>query len=170
MKKLVLLLTVIALGTTGLYAQGRFSLGAELALPQGDMGDVVGMGFGGSVRYEAPINENLSWMGTVGFLTFGEKDDSSVKISMIPVFAGAKYYFNESFNGFYAGAELGISFNSVKVDAFDYDESSSDFGFAPEIGYHLANIDISARYLIIKVDEEDANSIGFRIAYVFGGE
>src|SRR5689334_6505370 len=141
MKKTIVTLVALFFVTVGSFAQGRFSVGAELALPQGDLGDVAGTGFGGSVRYESPINENLSWMGTVGFLTFGEKDDSGVKVSMIPVLAGVKYYFTESFGGFYAGAELGLSFNKVTVDAVDYDESSSDFGFAPQIGYHLGNID-----------------------------
>ena len=166
------MLTVIAFGATASYAQGRFSVGAELALPQGDLGDFVGMGFGGSVRYEAPINDNLSWMGTVGFLTFGEKDNSTVKASMIPVLAGAKYYFTESSNGFYAGAELGLVFASSKYEILGEEEkeSSSEFAFGPQIGYHLANIDISARYLIMKIEDGDANSIGFRVAYVFGGE
>jgi|SRR5688572_30027224 len=172
MKKLVLMLTIIALGSAGVYAQGRFSVGAELALPQSDLGDAVGMGFGGSVRYEAPINENLSWMGTVGFLTFGEKDDSGVKATMIPVLAGAKYYFTESSNGFYAGAELGLTFATTKFSFGGESDSnnSSEFTFGPQLGYHLANIDISARYLIMKIEDGDANSIGFRTAYVFGGE
>lgn len=146
-------------------AQGRFSVGAELALPQGDWNDFIGTGFGASVRYEAPINDNLSWMGTAGFLTFGEKDDSGLKATIIPINAGLKYYFNgESFAGFYGGAELGLNFASFKVDGGESD-SESEFGFAPQIGYHLPNIDISLRYAIIS----DADYLGLRVAYVFGG-
>lgn len=154
-------------------AQGRFSAGAELALPMGDFGDAFGTGFGATVRYEAPINDNLSWMGTAGYLAFGEKDDSGFKASIIPINAGLKYYFaGESFAGFYAGAELG--FNIVKVK-FDYDlpgignvsgdNSETEFGFAPQIGYHLPVIDISLRYAIVN----DADYLGVRVAYVFGG-
>ncbi len=160
----------IAFCAVASFAQGRFSVGAELALPMGDFGDVAGMGFGGSVRYEAPINSNLSWMATAGFLTFGEKDESTVTVTSIPVLGGLKYYFTESFTGFYGGVEAGVAFNSVKVDAFDYDGSSTDFAFGPQLGYHLGAIDISARYFITKTDEEDTNSVGFRIAYVFGGK
>ncbi|HYF69989.1 MAG TPA: outer membrane beta-barrel protein [Ohtaekwangia sp.] len=147
-------------------AQGRFSVGAELALPQGDINDAIGAGFGVTARYEAPINDNLSWMGTAGFLTFGEKDDSGVKATIIPINAGIKYYFNgESFTGFYGGAELGLNFASVKIDAIDETDSETKFGFAPQIGYHLPVIDISLRYSII----DDIDYLGLRVAYVFGG-
>lgn len=167
MKKL-LFVALFAFAATAAFSQGRFSVGAELALPQSDLGDAVSTGFGVSVRYESPINSNLSWMGTIGYLSFGEKDNQGLTVSMIPVMAGAKYYFNESFNGFYGGAELGLSFSKAKLDGFG-DDSSTDFGFAPQVGYHIANLDFSARYMIIKINDGDANQIGFRVAYVFGG-
>ena len=167
--KSVLLLTaaLVIFSVASSSAQGRFSIGANLALPQGDFSDFFGTGFGVDVRYEAPINDNLSWMGTAGFLSFGEKDDSGAKVSIIPINAGLKYYFTESFNGFYAGAELG--FNIAKInydsDAID-DDSETKFGFAPQVGYHLANFDFALRYSII----DDADYVGLRAAYVFGGE
>lgn len=172
MKKILLTIAAITCISLASFSQGRFSVGGELALPVGDWDEFLGLGFGGSVRYESAINDNINWMGTAGFLSFGEKDDSGVTVTMIPVFGGVKYYFTESFGGFYGGAELGVSFNKIKVDLGSLgsgEESSTDFGFAPQVGYHLGSIDISARYLIISVDGEDANSLGFRIAYVFGG-
>jgi hypothetical protein len=168
MKKVLLTVAAIACISVASFSQGRFSIGAELALPVGDWDEAIGLGFGGSVRYEAPINENLSWMGTGGFLSFGEKDDSGLKATMIPVLGGIKYYFTESFNGFYAGAELGVSFNKVKYDIPGFgsgEESSTDFAFGPQVGYHVGPLDISARYFLV----EDANSLGFRVAYVLGG-
>ena len=170
--KSVLLLTaaLVIFSVASSFAQGRFSIGAELALPSGDFGDAVGTGFGASVRYEAPINDNLSWMGTAGFLTFGKKDVGGIDISasIIPINAGLKYYFTESFNGFYAGAELGINLVKVKAEfgGESDSESSTEFGFAPQVGYHLANFDFAVRYAIVS----DADYIGLRAAYVFGGE
>jgi hypothetical protein len=168
MKKILLTFAAVACLSIASFAQGRFSVGAELALPQGDFGDGFGTGFGASVRYESPINDNISWMGTIGYIAFGEKDNSGVTLSQIPIMAGAKYYFTESFGGFYAGAELGLSMGKVKFDGGD--DSSTDFGFAPQVGYHLGVIDISARYLIVSYDGDDANSVGLRVAYVFGGK
>jgi len=175
MKKLVLMLALTAASVSFASAQGRFSVGPEVAIPMSDFGDLVGVGIGGSLRYEAPINENLSWMGTVGFISFGKKsfDDGfggeyDFSATIIPIQAGLKYYFTESFSGFYAGAELGANLVKGKAsgDGVSVSDSETKFGFAPQVGYHLSVIDISARYQIIS----DSNYLGFRIAYVFGGK
>lgn len=144
---------------TSSMAQGRFSVGAELAFPQDDWADFVGVGLGISGRYEAPINENFSWMATAGFLSFGEEDNNDVNVTIIPINGGVKYYFNgSSFDGFYAGAELGLNF--VGGDA----DSETELGFAPQIGYHLPVVDISLRYSLV----DDFDYVAFRVAYVFG--
>lgn len=172
MKKLVLSIVAMFVISVASFGQGRFSGGLELALPMGDFADGVGTGFGVSARYEAPINDNLSWMATAGYLTFGGKSDTFIdNVSIIPVNAGLKYYFGgESFNGLYAGGELGLNFVSVKTKETDFTESGSasetEFGFAPQIGYQFGNIDISGRYAIVS----DADYFGVRVAYVFGGE
>jgi hypothetical protein len=172
MKKLLLsIVAVIALSSAS-FAQGRFSIGPELALPMGDFGDGAGIGFGGTLRYEGTINDNLNWMGTAGYLTFGEKDNSGLKVSMIPVQAGVKYYFTESFSGFYGGAELGVHLVKSKIETeifgvpYSASVSSTEFSFAPSLGYHLGAVDIALRYQIVA----DANYLGVRLAYVFGGE
>ncbi|MBT1701863.1 outer membrane beta-barrel protein [Chryseosolibacter indicus] len=162
MKKVLLSIIAVVAITSASFAQGRASLGLELNLPMGDFGDVVGLGIGGTVRYEGKINENLNWLGTAGYVSFLEKDDSGFTASIIPIQGGVKYYFNESFNGFYGGAELGAHIVSAKFG--DESDSETKFGFAPSVGYHLGNIDISARYQIIS----DADFVGFRLAYVFG--
>src|SRR4051812_13349024 len=80
----------------------RFSVGGELALPMGTFGDQSSIGFGGSLRYEMPMGDNLALMLTAGYLTFGSKaidlgpfGKFDYTISMIPIQAGAKYYFTE---------------------------------------------------------------------------
>lgn len=78
--------------------------------------------------------------------------------SIIPFNGGIKYYFNESsFDGFYAGAELGLNF--VGGDA----DSETELGFSPQIGYHLPVVDISLRYSLV----DDFDYVAFRVAYVF---
>lgn len=156
------------------FSQGRFSVGPELALPMGDFGDVVGIGLGGTVRYEAPIADKLNWTVTAGFLSFMEKTEDTplgeVKASAtgIPIQGGVKYYVTESFNGFYVAGELGVHLYKVKSEILGEkdDSSETEFSLAPGIGYHLGNIDIAARYQIAG----DGDYVGFRIAYVFGGK
>jgi hypothetical protein len=177
----------IALTAGTVKAQnGRFSVGAELALPMGNFKDAAGMGFGGSVRYEYPVSDNLGLTGTVGYLVFGKKsfNDGFVDVestsSMIPVQAGLKYYFQESQNGFYAMAELGIHNFHSKVSTPSYtvlgftfpasevSGSSTNLSYAPELGYHLANIDLGVRYQIISTTGSTTSYLGLRFAYVFG--
>lgn len=63
-KKSLMAIAFSFFAVTGAFAQ--FSIGAELALPMGTFGDGFDMGFGGSVNYQKPINDNLSWTGYVG--------------------------------------------------------------------------------------------------------
>src|SRR5690606_21924762 len=136
---------------------GRFSIGAELALPMGDFGDASSIGFGGSVRYEHPVGDNIGLTGTVGYLIFGGKETSEGGVtfdgpdySMIPIQVGGKYYFTEQQLGFYAGLELGvhsttakipsssITIGGVTIETPEVSTSSTDLSYAPQIGYHLA--------------------------------
>jgi hypothetical protein len=167
-KSLFLVLALVTFASLPSFAQdGRFSAGLEIGLPTGDFGDAVGVGIGITGRYESAINNNLTWMATLGFVSFTEKDDSGLKASIIPIQGGLKYYFNNSFDGFYAGAELGLNIVKVKYDGGPFNDGGSDsdteLGFAPQIGYHLANVDVSLRYQIV----DDLDYFGIRAAYVF---
>lgn len=175
MKKILLTVAAIACISVASLAQGRFSIGADLALPLGDFADAVGFGIGGTARYEAPINDNISWMATAGFISFMKKEQDlgsfgtvDVSSTAIPIQGGIKYYFTESFNGFYAAGELGVHMVSVKVEGGGESESESEteFSFAPGVGYHLGALDLGARYQMAG----DADYFGFRIAYVLGGK
>lgn len=158
-------------------AQGRFSGGLELGLPVGSFGDIANIGIGASGRYEAPIQDKLNWTGTVGFLSFGGKSVSGFSYgssTIIPIQGGIKYYLQESFNGFYVGGELGFSiasFSTPSVVVFGQtisggSVSSTKFSFAPGAGYHVGNLDFSARFQIVS----DLNYFNIRAAYVFGGK
>ena len=167
-KKGLAVLAFSLCAVTGAFAQ--FSLGAELAIPMGTpFSDGFNMGFGGSVAYQAPINDNLSWTGYIGYQTYGAKNlptGYSATFSMIPVQAGVKYYFTESGNGFYGELDLGMFFASADVSGggFSGSTSESKFGFTPALGYRVSSFDLGLRYNLIS----DANNLAFRIAYVFG--
>src|SRR6266404_2459087 len=100
-KNYFILLALAALAGTNLFAQNsRVSLGVELALPGGDYGNQSGTGFGASLRYEMPVGTNLGLMATVGYITYGKKTYGITEYtnSLIPIMAGAKYYFTEQQN------------------------------------------------------------------------
>ena len=71
-----------------------FGISPRVALPLGDFGDTVGMGFGASVVTDTPVRGGLS------FLTFGEGDFGSATAM-----------------GLFAGYERQVGGVDVKIDA-----------------------------------------------------
>jgi hypothetical protein len=146
---------------------GRFSVGAELGLPMGTFGDASNVGFGGSLRYEMPMGDNLALMGTAGYLTFGGKEvttgfagiasvTSKSTSGLIPIQVGAKYYFQEQQSGFYGMVQLGLTLINSSTDVTtdilgtktttSVSGNTSGFGYAPGVGYHLDNLDFGLSY------------------------
>jgi hypothetical protein len=177
MKKIIFSVLFVVFAFGAAFSQGRFSGGLELGLPMGTFGDISNVGIGASARYEAPIQDKLNWIGTVGFASFGGKSIGGFSygsFTMIPIQGGVKYYFTESFNGFYASGELGFSIVSYSIPGVTVfgqtigggTTSSTKFGFAPGAGYHLGNLDFSARFQLVS----DFNYFNIRAAYVFGGK
>ena len=200
MKKLFITLSICLIITTvKTQAQnGRLSLGVELALPAGDFGKSAGTGFGGSFRFEQPILNKLGLTGTLGFITFSKKTVSTVvgkyeyRNAMIPIQGGLKYYFKEAQEGFYVMAEVGVhvftakvsspayTFGGITVSSTEETNSKTNLSYAPEIGYHLSNLDFGLRYQLFSYQTTVSSGtttvaktstqgyLGIRVAYVFG--
>ena len=181
MKKLVSVLFVVLFAFTFVNAQSKMALGvgANLALPMGTFGDVAGMGFGGGAQFEYMLSPNISGTVSATYLMFGEKDFLDIKYSysIIPIQAGAKYYFGN----FYGLAETGINLLSLKVDVpartfmgvtipgSSTSSSTSEFGFGFGAGYVLPmgknSLDISAKY---QNYASSTAAINIGVAYKFG--
>ncbi len=183
MKKLSTILSIlvvmIAITFTNVNkANAQFSGGVDLGIPNGAWSDYSGLGIGLSGRYEAPIQDKLNWTASLGFLSFAGKSFTTIvgfnpnngqpiygtvsasSGTMVPLTGGIKYYFQESNSGFYGGADLGIFFLSSGG------VSSSKFGFSPGIGYRMEKFDFTFRFNAVS----DANFLGLRAAYIFGGK
>lgn len=131
----------------------KLSIGAEFALPVGDLSDAYKLGFGGSLVYIAPIAENLKFTGSAGYINFSGKTISasgygftvSQKIpnaGAIPLKAGLRYYFIENF---YGAAEVGAAISTGD------NSSGTAFAYSPGIGIEFpvsdkSSIDLGARY------------------------
>lgn len=151
-KGIVVLLALFVVGS--LCAQMTFGVNGELAMPMGDFGDIVGMGFGGTVQGEYPINETIVATASAGYLMWNGKDAfEDWSYSCIPIKAGAKYHFGDM--GLYGIFELGMYMFTIEWEFLGatLDDSESEFGFAPGIGYQMPmgekmKLDISAQYEI----------------------
>lgn len=189
MKKVLLSFAALTLAG-GLMAQSnQISLGADLALPLGDFGDVYSLGVGPTAGFELPIGDNLGVTLQVSYMFLTVKEDFSDfldKSSMLPAQAGLKYYFQDQQEGFYGHLQLGIHSSSATSAEYTIPgipgltpdvvvpsetESSTNFSWAIGAGYQLEKLDIGVRYNSISPDSdvegaEASNYIGLRVAYL----
>lgn len=169
MKKVILSVAIMAIGFCATAQESdkqlKFSVGVEAGLPLGDFNKVSSIGIGGSVQAEYAAAENLGLTLNAGFLSFRGKTVESVKFpstSLIPVLAGAKYYFTEKV---YGHAQLGLTFASLKLDGVSYNESG--FTYAPGIGVKASdNIDVELKYQAYSKGGT-TSFLGLRVAYSF---
>lgn len=176
MKKFFSVIFIVLFTFTFVNAQSKMAVGVggNLALPMGTFGDVANMGFGGGAKFEYVLQSNLHLTGSVQYLMFGAKDDVvGVEWSIIPVLAGAKYYFNKNV---YTMGEVGMNFWNTKatiifpiIGKTTVEASDSDFGFAAGAGYELPMgknaLDFSVKY---QVYASSTAAINLGVAYKFG--
>ena len=187
MKRIVSSLAAVALAGGMMAQESRVSAGLEVALPMGDFGDFVGVGFGATLGYEIPVGDNLGLIAQAGYISFTGKDyDLGIikiegpSIGAIPIQLGAKYYFSDNQEGAYLGVLTGLHLLSSEGS-----DGVTNFGIAPLLGFMVTeNIDIGVRYQLLfdkqetvsiigttvtTTEENVTNSyIGIRAAYMFG--
>jgi hypothetical protein len=138
----------------------KFSVGVEAGLPLGDFKEGWKFGIGGSAQGEYAAAEKLGVTLNAGFLSFTGKTiegDKVPSMSVVPVLAGAKYYFTEKV---YGHAQAGISFFN--------NGGGSAFTYSPGIGIKAGeNIDVLVKYQAASKSGSTVSFIGARIAYNF---
>lgn len=169
----LLILGFIMIGSFA-YAQEGFNkitVGAELALPVGDLSNLSSIGFGATGKVFYGLTNESSITGTLGYIHFPMKSHPGMSghVGMIPLQFG--YYHD--FGGFYIEPQLGLSFMNTKLEmkgmddffGFDFSGTSSEtkFGLGLGGGYNFGDWDVGVRYQII----QHANFLGARVAYSF---
>lgn len=180
MKLIVIVIFVLPLSVLAQSTRG--SLGLDVAFPGNQFSASTGTGIGLSGRLEHRIYQRLSVFGNVGYISFAEKTiqgtpsvpyQISNKVSMIPIQIGVKYYLfsqNGAQSGLFLSGDLGLtlSYTSAKVNNASVDiPNSSDFSYAPGIGYMLKIFELSYRQQFISGSGKSIDFSNFRIAYIF---
>lgn len=175
MKKFFLALGVSFVSLAGFAQTGnnQIGVGAELALPTGDMGDVYKAGIGVTVKGLYGIGEAGQITLTTGLISFGAKSDMAdwlgadkIKSNIIPILAG----YRHNFQGFYGEPQVGYSIASIKVKGGEFDGSDSDgaFTWGLNAGYVFNNkIDAGIRYQSSHKDGSSTAFFGIKVAYLF---
>jgi hypothetical protein len=165
MKKVILSLAIVAIAFSANAQKEadktlKFSVGVEAGLPMGDFKTFSSIGFGASLMGEYAVAEKVGITLSAGYLTFTGKTVDGFKYgstSIIPVLAGAKFFFAEKV---YGHAQLGMSFFN--------NGGGSAFTYAPAIGFIPAeNIDVQVKYQAASKTGSTLSFIGLRAAYTF---
>ena len=165
MKKLLLSLAVIA-ATLSASAQTktttspfRVSLGVDAVAPFGNLADVTSFGIGGSLEGDYAVDNTLALTLNAGYIKFLQKNNNGLKLGVIPVLAGIKYYFTPQF---YSSAQLGVGVFTSNGN------SISKFAYAPGIGYKFSdNFDAGVKYQAYSKNKVTDNTASLRLAYTF---
>ena len=138
------------------------SVGAEVAIPTGDLGIVAGVGLGASAKAILPISHATALTINAGYIYYTKKELGGYQVggfNSIPLKAGVRISTGK---GFYFEPQLGYSIFSAGG------ESDGAFTYAGNVGYLINHaVDISARYESATKDGVSLSHVGVRIAYNF---
>ena len=170
MKKTFGLLILVLLSTVTLFAQNDgISIGGNVVFPVGDWAEYANIGYGASATYEHLFDPKIAGVLYLGY-TYFAGDEEGNNWSMIPLLAGAKFYFTPK-RDWYAVALLGVNFidaTRTNIQGEEYSASSTEFAINGNFGYEFKTsekgaLDISAGFVYIN----QQSYIGARLAYIF---
>lgn len=175
MKKLLLSFALIAgLGfAASAQTEGavkKMSIGAEFAIPTESNSDLWIAG--GSLQVEFPVAKSLNVTGSAGYLNLmltGDTKDfvkalgGSTSSGVIPLKAGAKFYFG---GNFYGAGEVGAAISTE-------DGAGTALALAPTLGASFSvgnksSLDFGIRYENWSKNGSSSGIVGLRAAYAFG--
>lgn len=182
------LFTIIVLFAGFINAQSKMAVGVQggIAIPMGDFGDAVDLGFGGQGNFAIDVSPFLQVTGSIGYTTWSYKTNSvttSGSFSTVPLLAGIRYTFPAIGFKPYLMAQLGAHFISSKITydyiillvksngtsnaqaTYEYSESSTKFGFGAGAGFLLPlgpklDLDVNATFNSISTEGSATNYIG----------
>jgi hypothetical protein len=185
MKKYLIIVALLPIIASA--QKGNFSHALDIAIPNDLLKASAGIGWGTSLRYERYISRKLSVIGMLGFISFSGKSYQistpstmtlSIKVDMIPIQIGGKFYFwndvKEIKNGLYISGELGLTVlhGEVKLNGVDENPpNESDFCYAIGIGYMIKRFDLSYRqqFITSSINSNGNKSVNYsniRIAWL----
>lgn len=165
--------------------KGQAGIGADLAffLPVGKLGDATGPLIGGLVKLEYPLMPALELTGRIGYLHGFTKEPSpgfKTSWSDIPLWVGARYFFDGTREGAYVAGETGLNFLKFKTEIPSMDfggfsmpggsasTSETKLGLNAGVGYKVNDLDFRAQLAILSIgDFDDAMTLGLTVGYTF---
>ncbi|MGB0603761.1 MAG: hypothetical protein ACPGRY_02310 [Candidatus Latescibacterota bacterium] len=130
MKKILCTAVALAALVCAQPSHAGFGISPRVALPLGDFGDTVGMGFGASVVTDTPVRGGLS------FLTFGEGDFGSA--TAMGVFAG----YERQVGGVDVKIDANLMRITTEIEVFgiSVEETETKIKITPGVSYTMGKL------------------------------
>jgi hypothetical protein len=172
-KTLMVLVVMSFLNLSGsANAQTGISIGADFLYPTSDFGNVAGGGFGLNLGLSHPLNEQMDFIGEVGFNAYGgiklTVGESSAEVQWygVPVGVGVRYKAGEKV---FVQAKGGIIYKTGEVKdnlGNKVEDSATGWLASPGLGVNLGKLGILAEY---SLSNEKWQWFGLKAFYQFGG-
>lgn len=156
-------------------AEKKIGIGGDLLflIPLGDLSDASGPQFGPLVRGGYRVIPNLEVTARLGYLIGLKKDRSfntglgtltvSSGFNLIPVWAGARYFFMDPDAGVYGAAEIGLNVLVPTTSSGTAGDSQTRFGANLGAGYVISKelpIDIRAQLTMYNLLGKNDTTVG----------
>ncbi|HRN80038.1 MAG TPA: outer membrane beta-barrel protein [Ferruginibacter sp.] len=137
----------------------KFSVGANAALPIGDLADFSSFGAGVDIQGQYWFSDKVAATLDAGFTSLFGKDGADAT-SLIPVRAGIRYMVADKF---YLSGKVGMG--SFKTKGFD---ATTAFGWAAGAGYQISsNIDLGLTFDSYTKNSQTNSMVNLRVGYTF---
>ena len=165
MKTKLILLIVLFVLSQSVIAQSKdekpfkIGVGAMIGLPLGDISTGTSLTYGVDLLGEYSVAPSFALTLSAGYVDFILKSGYSGNNGLIPVLAGAKYYFSDKI---YGSAQTGLAFSTQSGN------SGSAFTFAPGLGYKVSgNFDLLLKYQSATKNDWNTSFLGLQAGFSF---
>ena len=163
MKKLIsiLLTLIVSIATTAQKdAKVNLTIGGELGLATGNLNGAYSIGIGATAQVEYKLDDKVHITANSGLIQYVGKKIKGTALknqsnAVIPVLAGAKYFFAHNFFG---NLQLGVTVFTGKV-------GGNKFTYVPGLGFMInEKVDLLFKYTGYT---QLGGAFGVRIGYAF---
>lgn len=162
MKKFILLLVLVAMGSISSYGQGNFRFGANAGLPIGDAADFTTFQLGADIAYMVDLAGVASLGPMVGYSHFFGDSGEEVgginwevdDVQFLPIAASGRFTFLSLALGLDIGYALGLN-----------DGMDGGFYYRPQVGFSIGPVGLIGSYQGISRDGGSMASVNLGVEF-----
>ena len=144
---------------------------AAVVLPLGDYGELATLGVGALVRFELPLQPQLSITARAGALYhLMDEDVGDASLLLVPIYGGVRYSLGAGGQGLYLAGEVGLTWGRISADTGFGTASDTDteLGLTLGAGFRQGKLDFRGQLFIPDLGEADdpgvMGTVGFDFA------